>query len=522
MDKAIGYCRISTKDQSHYSLEYQERRVQQFCMQNKIECIAIFKDDGESSYTFDRPDWIALEDFIKKNSNVGYLILLDHDRFSRNLAEALLKIKELHDKYAIKVLSCSDSIETDFSDPNAFLMRAFKFMLAESELHNIRKRTKNGMIQAAINGRHANMAPYGYINARDENDKPILLIDEIKAEIVRKIYREYLSGMDIEQLRKVANKIGYTQKGHSALQNILSNRIYCGYVKVPPHKDRKSEYVKGLHSPIISEHDYWIVQERLNKRVHAVQKREEVFLRGSLRCWCGRKLTAGNSRSHTGKHYWYYVCPSNDHKYNLSAKKLHLQFYEILNQCSVEESRIQWLKEKMISKINDRARDAEKNIRAEKEHIRLIKEKIKTVERKYLLRANVSEITFNQTISELHTELSLHEKKLASFDVSYDVYIDRLNETLPKLNNLKETFEMMSLEKQQRFIDIGFDKFLFYENDIYRTYNLHEMFSDKELILKEKGLLRVEKPIIKLGVTPVRTQNRNDIEPLLQMIELIA
>ena len=93
---AIGYIRKSKKDQSHYSLEYQQSSIQNYCKHNNLELSSLFVDDGESSYTFDRPDCKALEVFIKKHKgNVRYLIVLDHDRFSRNLPEALLKIDQL-------------------------------------------------------------------------------------------------------------------------------------------------------------------------------------------------------------------------------------------------------------------------------------------------------------------------------------------------------------------------------------------------------------------------------------------
>jgi site-specific DNA recombinase len=60
--------------------------------------VAIFKDNGESSYSFDGLDFNALEDFIKKNKNVNVLVVMELARFSGNLAEALMKTKELHNK----------------------------------------------------------------------------------------------------------------------------------------------------------------------------------------------------------------------------------------------------------------------------------------------------------------------------------------------------------------------------------------------------------------------------------------
>jgi site-specific DNA recombinase len=70
------------------------------------------------------------------------------DHFSRNLGETHMKIKELNDKYGIKVIATIDNINTDFFGASTFMMQAFKLMMAESELHRIRKRTRDGYNEA--------------------------------------------------------------------------------------------------------------------------------------------------------------------------------------------------------------------------------------------------------------------------------------------------------------------------------------------------------------------------------------
>ncbi|WP_082461474.1 recombinase family protein [Pedobacter sp. PACM 27299] len=80
--------------------------------------IAVFKDNGEDSYTFDRPDYRALEDFLKKfKGECQYLIVLDHDRFSRNLREALMKIADLERNHGVKVLSTNERVDLDRINP---------------------------------------------------------------------------------------------------------------------------------------------------------------------------------------------------------------------------------------------------------------------------------------------------------------------------------------------------------------------------------------------------------------------
>lgn len=234
---AIGYVRISTKDQSNYSLDFQESSIKDYCLRNNVKIMALFKDDGESSYTFDRPDWIALEEFIKTHKGkVQYLVVMDHDRFSRNLPEALLKITHLEKKFGITVLATNEPIDLDTSDPSIFLQRAFKYLMANDELFRIRKRTTQGIRQALEGGRFINRAPFGFKNQKDIGGKGIIVIDEERSYIIKKIFSDFLAGGQMMPIYKEAKRLGLTYKGNSAIQRVLKNCVYAGLIKVPASK----------------------------------------------------------------------------------------------------------------------------------------------------------------------------------------------------------------------------------------------------------------------------------------------
>lgn len=174
-----NYIRISKENQSVHSLDDQERVIKNYCEYHKVILLALFKDDRECSDSFDRPDYIALEKFIKKHKGqVQYLVVLDHDRFSRNLPEALLKIEALEKKFGIKVLATNEPLDLDTSDPNVFMSRAFKYLMANSELFRIRERTSRGVRSALESGRFINKAPFEYLNKRDEQQKGLLFTKE--------------------------------------------------------------------------------------------------------------------------------------------------------------------------------------------------------------------------------------------------------------------------------------------------------------------------------------------------------
>ena len=143
---AVGYARISVRDQSIYSIPFQKRAIAEYCANNKLELLAFFTDDGESSYTFDRPNWLLLELFLQEHiGKVRYLIVLDLDRFSRNIADAFKKMDQIETRTGIKILSVHESVDTDTSSPESFLNRAFKLLIANNELLKIGERTRNGI-----------------------------------------------------------------------------------------------------------------------------------------------------------------------------------------------------------------------------------------------------------------------------------------------------------------------------------------------------------------------------------------
>jgi site-specific DNA recombinase len=515
---AAGYIRISVSDQSVYSLENQERQIRNYCKANNLTLTGLFKDDGESSYTFDRPDWKSLEQFIVQNKNVQYLLVSDHDRLSRNLSEALLKIKELHDKYGIKVLATTDSFDTDFSDPSTFMVRAFKYMMAESELWRIRERTKSGMVQAALNGRYVSRAPYGYLNSKDSEGKPLLKIDEEKAFIVRMIFREYNKGLGIEEVRKMVSSIGFNQTGRSAIQHILGNPVYAGLIRIPAHKGKPETIGKAIHKGIVSEGDYWRAQTRLNEKKITTQKNEEVPLRGVLRCHCGKLMTAGNSKGRK-KYYWYYLC--NTHRESLPASKLHAQLNEILDLLSLNEKRTTWLKDKINQEIANHLNDRAAIITQTNKVLRGVNDKIASAEEKYLTD-DISKTVFNTTISKLRNQQIELQKRLVELETDGQDYYSRLMVVLPKMNDLRGTFDSLDLNRQQSFLRMVFDDSLYHDGISYRTASLHPIFAHNQLELKEKGLLIIQQSLTILEKTPISAPYRNWIEPFMELADLLA
>ena len=501
-NNAIGYRRLSERDQSRYSLEYQERAIQEYTQKYNLNLLSIYTDNGQGSDTFDRPDYRALESFIKKHKGKArYLIVMDHDRFSRNLPEALMKIDELEDKYRIKVLATNEDLHLDTKDPAVFMQRAFNYLMANQELLRIRKRTRDGMRQAQLQGRYVNMAPFGYINSKDESGRSLLKIDAEKADIVRMVFREYLAGTPIFLIHKKARSMGFKYTGNSAIPRVLSNCLYAGLVRVTGDKNRPEKLVKGLHQPIVKETEYWLTQEKLgNKRTSKTQPKAEFPLRGILKCWCGQNMTAGFTKGRK-KYYLYYRCISHVQK-NYRGDVLHKQFEELLETLSFTKKQVEFIERKAKERLENQTSDSKKVFIARQKQLAEIEQKIEKLEER-LMNDEIDGATYKKWLQRFKQEKAviIDDLETAVSD-DRESRFKRLEGLLPKLVNLKEIYKRANLQNKHALIRGVFKLSLSYFDGKFRTAYIEPMFARNALKAKEKGLLDFEEPIAFLGEIP--------------------
>lgn len=521
MKKAIGYIRISTKDQSNFSLPGQEKSIRDFAERKEIMVHALFVDNGKSAKSFDRPDWKKLESFIQEHHrNIDYLVVAKYDRFSRNAAEGLQKIELLERKYNIIILSVYEEMFIDYDSPYFFKQRADMLVNAEFELHVIRDRTKFGIHQALSSGRFISTAPWGYRNARDEKNKPIILAIPERVPIIQKIYSLYMAGFGFKEIEKEVKKIGFTMTSHNAVKSVLSNCVYGGLIYVPAYRKDATKYVKGIHEPMIEEHVWWEVQRRMGN-VPQLKNifNDEVPLRGELHCFCGKPLTAGNSKGRS-KYYWYYKC--GDHpEINLPAAKLHTQFDDLLSYLSLSDLHISYLKEKAAQLMTDMLKEKKNSMEQLKKELSITQKNLESVEEKYITGILAAE-SYEKWYSRYSTERSSLRHRLAELESVDSAKWKLFNDNLSSLADIRGLYHSANIQQKKIFLRLGFNYGLRYNEGSYRTTFLHPLLSANALILKEKKLLFIDTPreILreKVGSIPPRSL----IEPAIPLMLLIA
>jgi len=485
---AIGYMRLSARDQSN-SLGSQRQAIEEYCRRNSIELIGMYTDNGKTSYSFDRPDYRSLELYIKNNrGRARYLIIKDHDRFSRNLPEALLKIEELEKKYGIKVLACDEQPNIDTTDPAVFIQRAFNYLMANQELFRIRKRTLEGMKFARLKGRYICRPPFGYQRGKNSEGKAFIVVDEAKATVVQSIFADYLSGKNFSEIGIAAKAKGFEHKGHSALQRILENCLYAGLIRIKEGEDKRERYIRAQHQPLIREQDYWKVQEMLGTKKPSKTTISETFLlKGILRCRCGQLMTAGYSKGRR-KRYLYYRCIYHNGN-NLPGAKLHEKFTELLSNIPLSEKQQQHIRlqaksiltaslENMLPVRKERERQ-QKELEEKTERLeqRLIAEEI-PIELYHKWKQVFQEQlkTVREGISALKGSGGKREQK-------------KLDDIMQQIETIAAVYKLITAPERKTLVAEIFGGGLIYNGEVFRCTQLSGIFASLLPALHERKLL---------------------------------
>jgi site-specific DNA recombinase len=312
MERVITYCRVSTDEQASqgYSLRDQKDKLEKYCTSHGYAVAAHYQEDY-SAKTFDRPEFKKLLAFVKRNKGlITKLIFIRWDRFSRNITDALLFIRELA-SYGVTCVSIDQPLDLSIPENKLLLL----IYLGSPEIENDRRsiNTTMGVRRAMKEGRWCNHAPYGYKYIRDEGNKPILVRDGYKADLVVEAFELFATGnYDKQTIRKMLVPKGMTLS-RAAFANMFHNKLYAGSIVIKADKTEAEVTIKGVHEGLVTEEVFDRVQAIASGKIEIHSKpktaKEELPLRGFLECpSCGGNLTGSASRARNGVRHFYYHC----------------------------------------------------------------------------------------------------------------------------------------------------------------------------------------------------------------------
>ncbi len=299
--KAIGYTRVSTGEQAEHgsSLDEQQRRIEAWAEREGFQ-LEVRTDAGLSGRRDDRPSLAAALE-----ADADAFVVAKLDRLGRG-ARYLLELFERFEDAGTRFVALSDGIDTATLGGKT-IMR-FLAVIAETESDNIAERNRMAAAALLRAGRYNGPPPLGYRFVDGT-----LVIVEREAEIVRRIFAEFVAGNTLSQISRDLNSNGIaTKKGGKWRQGttgaLVRNPVYAGWVR------GREDEVEGVHPAIIDSETF----ERAQQLARAMSTRKaggrgrpssgsHLFRGGSLRCGlCGESMTPRTP--YNRRHAQYYVC----------------------------------------------------------------------------------------------------------------------------------------------------------------------------------------------------------------------
>lgn len=283
--RVAAYCRVSTdSDEQATSYETQMEHYTSYIQRNpEWEFAGIFADDGISgTNTKKREEFNRMIEECM-SGHIDMVITKSISRFARNTLDCLKYIRLLKEKN-IPVFFEKENINT--MDSKGEVLLTIMASLAQQESESLSKNVKLGLQFRYQNGEvqvnHNRFMGY----TKDENGHLIIVPSE--AEVIKRIYLEYLQGSSLKQIGEsleadgILTAAGKAKWRPETIKKILKNEKYIGdallqktyTVDVLTKKRVQNNgivpqyYVENNHEPIIPRDLYMQVQEEMLRRAN--------------------------------------------------------------------------------------------------------------------------------------------------------------------------------------------------------------------------------------------------------------
>lgn len=455
MIRCAAYCRVSSDSADQLnSFMAQTRYYSQIFENSETEIlIDVYADEGVSGTREDKRDEFQRMMQDCRKGKIDRIYTKSISRFARNTKDCLKNIRELK-SLGITVFFEKENIDTA-NMPDEMMITIMGGLAQEESVSisqnlqwSIKKRMENGTFNVS------NM-PYGYTK---DNGNFTVNFDE--AEVVRRIFREFLSGKGFNTICRNLNADGILKGGNlwekKAVRYILTNEKYIGDClwrkkiteNVFPFKksintgQADQYYVTNDHESIISREDFEAVQRLIkikseyfgNKVFHTYPLSKKIV--------CGCCGSVYKRKRSNNKIYW--VCSKHDlNAADCSSKwiaehKIYGVFIILYNKLFYNYKQILVPLQIALQDLKLRQFSGNSNVMEIHKEIAKLKEQTHV-----LARLKTKGFLDNAKYLEQTAELNAKVNKLQS-ELKKITHLDDEDETLDQIEMLIDYFEKQS------------------------------------------------------------------------------
>lgn len=318
---------VSTEDQSRFghSLDEQEDRLQKLCEFKGYKIYKIYREEGVSAKDTNRPKFQEMIEDMK-SGKINKIIVYKLDRLTRSIRD-LETICTMLEEYNCSLESVAEEINTETANGKFFIRMLT--ILAQLEIERTSERTKFGLIGAAKKGHLSGKPPLGFTKEKDSKE---LIIDEVKADVVRRIFKLYLDGSSVCSICKLFNEEEVLNRkwATTTVDKILSNQLYIGNMEFGKRTNGDNQIFEDVVPAIIDKTTFECVQKRKEKNLKNFHRKIVYIFMQKIRCPKCNKIMGGSSSTSRDKtKHAYYKCANCNTRIN--EKKIEKSLMKFLN-----------------------------------------------------------------------------------------------------------------------------------------------------------------------------------------------
>lgn len=292
------YTRLSQERQEEWrnkscSIESQIEICSQYIEKENMTLVKVYTDYEYSGANFDRPGYKEMMEDVR-NGIINCIVIRDLSRLGREHLEMGRLVDKVFPFLGVRFISVVDKIDTDKGmDAKLSFEMLIKNLINDMYVKDVASKVKSSKHTKAKSGYFiGSNPPFGYKVVEKDGGRK-LEPDEVSSKVIQKIFELYISGESAFQIAKHLNEEGistssaYHKTGNikrepdepqwrkGTVANMLRQQVYIGHLvqatkenipgkKSGHYREKPKEQwivVRNAHEPIISEDDFYLVQE---------------------------------------------------------------------------------------------------------------------------------------------------------------------------------------------------------------------------------------------------------------------
>ncbi len=312
--RAASYCRVST-DSSDQESSYEAQCTHYTNMINEdpnLTPAGLYADEGISGTSLKNREGFKRMIADCEAGKIDVIYTKSISRFARNTVDCLNAIRKLK-ALGVEVVFEKEGIRT--LDSKGEVLVTIMASLAQAEVSSLSLNTSMGIRYRMAEG-HGTLNYNRFLGYTKSQDGKLVVVPE-EAEVVRRIFREYLEGFSTKAIVRHLNEdhirtpTGKDAWHPSTITSMLENEKFCGDLLLQKyytedfltHKTVKNDgkfpqyYVEDDHPPVVPKAIFFQVQGEVMRRSSLKDTPDRarfgspVALAGRLVCGrCGRTL----------------------------------------------------------------------------------------------------------------------------------------------------------------------------------------------------------------------------------------